>query len=184
MVKLVRAIALALLLTVAAGECQNVSAQRVALKTNAIDWLLTTPNMTLEARLSRRLSLQLGVAGCPFNKYFANLGLKHYRVEPELRYWFNRPMARHFMALSATAVGFNLRHKDRHFVGDAAGLGLSYGYALVLNRHWNMEAEAGIGLAHVKAYDYRGDVRPAQKNYSKVLPVPIRLAVSFAYIFR
>lgn len=182
--KLLRAIVPVLLMIIAAAECHQAAAQRIALKTDAIDWLLTTPNLSLEARLSRRLSLQLGVAGCPFNKYFADLSLKQYRIEPELRYWFNRPMARHFMALSATASGFNLRHSDRHFRGDAVGLGLSYGYALVLNERWNMEVEAGVGLAHVKAYDYRGDVAPERKNYSKLVPVPIRLALNFAYIFK
>lgn len=36
---------------------QDIAAQRVALKTNAIDWLTMTPNLTLEGRVSRRVSL-------------------------------------------------------------------------------------------------------------------------------
>lgn len=171
-------------LACAACGCQDASAQRVSLKTNTIDWAIMSPNMALEARLSRRVSLQLGVAVNPFKFSVFDARLSHYRVEPELRYWFNRPMARHFMALSATAAGFNLRYRDHRFVGDAVGAGISYGYALVLSDHWNMEAEIGVGLAHVKAYDYKGEERPVRKNFSKAVPVPIRAALSFAYIFR
>lgn len=175
------ALALALAAVLAAGSAQ---AQRLALKTNTIDWLTLSPNLCVEARLSSRMSLQLGLAGNPFNLTVADFRLKNFRVEPELRYWFNRPMARHFMALSATAASFSMLHADRHFSGDAVAAGLSYGYALVLSDHWNMEAEAGIGVAHVSAFDYRGNVAPESKNYSRFVPVPIRLGLSFSYIFK
>ncbi|MDE5632736.1 MAG: DUF3575 domain-containing protein, partial [Muribaculaceae bacterium] len=33
------------------------------------------------------------------------------------------------------------------------GAGISYGYALVLSNHWNMEAEIGLGRAHISAKD-------------------------------
>ena len=159
-------------------------AQRVALKTNAVDWLILSPNMAVEARISSRMTLQMALAANPFDISIADYSAKNYRVEPELRYWFNRPMARHFIALSATAAAFNLRHAERHFIGDAVGAGISYGYAVVLSNHWNVEFEAGVGVAHIKAYDYSGAQRPAQKNYSHFKPVPIRLGLSFSYIFK
>ena len=86
--------------------CQETSAQRISLKTNTIDWVAMSPNLAVEARLSRRISLQLGISANPFSFSVFDARLSNYRVEPELRYWFNRPMARHFMALSATAAGF------------------------------------------------------------------------------
>lgn len=162
----------------------TANAQRVALKTNAIDWITMSPNLSVEARLSSKLTLQMAFAANPFNISIADTSTKNYRVEPELRYWFNRPMARHFVALSATAAAFNLRHADRHFIGDAVGAGVSYGYALVLSNHWNIEFEAGVGMAHIKAFDYHGEERPAQKNYSHFKLVPIRLGLSFSYIFK
>lgn len=91
-----------------------------------------SPNLTLETRLSSRFTLQLGVATNPTHLSVADLQLTNLRVEPELRYWFNRPMARHFIALSTTAATYNLRYKDHHFNGDAVAAGISYGYALVL----------------------------------------------------
>ena len=162
----------------------DISAQRISLKTNTIDWVAMSPNLAVEARLSRRVSLQVGVSANPFSFSVFDARLSNYRVEPELRYWFNRPMARHFMALSATAAGFNLRYKDHRCVGDAIGAGISYGYALVLSDHWNMEAEVGVGLAHFSAFNYWCEERPASKNFSRMLPVPIRLGLSFAYVFK
>ncbi|MDE6126104.1 MAG: DUF3575 domain-containing protein [Muribaculaceae bacterium] len=187
MIKLSKAAAGCLLALTALLNSQNADAQRIAVKTNTLDWIALSPNLGLEARLSRRLSFQLAVAGNPFNISVADTNWKNYRIEPELRYWFNRPMARHFLALSATAAGFHLRHADRHLQGDAVGAGISYGYALVLGDHWNMEAEVGVGLAHFSAYDYYGDNgrhELASKNFKKFMPVPIRLGLSFSYIFK
>ncbi|MDE6157538.1 MAG: DUF3575 domain-containing protein [Muribaculaceae bacterium] len=180
-----RRVLLCLIVAIAAfGSSQQLSAQRLALKTNTIDWLMLSPNLTLEARLSSRFSLQLGIASNPTHISIANVQLTNFRVEPELRYWFNRPMARHFIALSATAGTFNLRYKDHHFLGDAVGAGISYGYALVLSDHWNVEFELGAGIANVSAKNYYGADVPETKNYTRWLPVPIRAGLSFAYIFK
>ena len=184
MSKSIKAFFVGLLLTASACVCQEASAQRVALKTNTIDWVAMSPNLAFEARLSRRMSVQLSLAGNPFPFHPFDIKLSNFRVEPELRYWFNRPMARHFMALLLTAATYSLGFKDRHINGDAVAAGFSYGYALVLSRHWNMEAEVGVGVAHVKAFDYRGEECPKEKNLSKIMPVPVRLGLSFAYIFK
>lgn len=163
---------------------QHMQAQRLALKTNAIDWLLLSPNLTAEARLSSRFSLQLGIATNPTHISIADVQLTNFRVEPELRYWFNRPMARHFIALSATAGTYNLRLKDHHFMGDAVGAGISYGYAVVLSNHWNVEFEIGAGIANFSAKNFYGSSVPESRNYTRWLPVPIRAGISFAYIFK
>ena len=127
---------------------QDASAQRIALKTNALEYLILSPNLTMEARLSRKMSLQLGITGNPITRPIADYKMTNFRVEPELRYWFNRPMAKHFVALSTTAGTYSLQLKDHFISGDVFAAGLSYGYALVLGRHWNFEAEIGAGYVH------------------------------------
>ena len=184
MSKFLKAISTGLVLMLSLLCSPKAEAQRIALKTNTIDWVAMSPNLAMEARLSGRLSLQLALAANPFSFSVFDTRLTNFRVEPELRYWFNRPMARHFMALSLTAATYNLRHADHRLVGDAVGAGLSYGYALVLGNHWNMEAEIGVGVAHLSAFNYHGEERPKSKNYSHMLPVPIRLGLSFSYIFK
>lgn len=163
----------------------GAKAQRLALKTNALDYAILSPNLAFEARLSRTISLQLGVSACPISHELGGVKFTNFRVEPELRYWFNRPMARHFVALSAGASDFSLRWNDRNYVGDAVSAGVSYGYALVLGRHWNMEAEVGVGIASVKCKKYEvGEDAPRWCNYSKIVPVPVRVCLNFSYIFK
>ncbi len=164
---------------------QNAYSQRVALKTNALEYLILSPNLTLEARLSRKMSLQLGVSANPINTPISNYKLANFRVEPELRYWFNRPMARHFIAFSGIAGAYSLQFNERFIKGDVLAAGISYGYALVLGRHWNVEFEVGAGIASLSGLDYKGtDNVPAHRNMKKVIPVPVRVAVSFGYVFK
>jgi len=176
-------IALALALIFIAPADAN--AQRIALKTDAMGYLIMSPNLAVEARLSRVLSLQLGVAVNPVSRPINGIRLSNFRVEPELRYWFNRPMARHFLALSFTAGTYSLQYKERYYTGDAVAAGISYGYALVLSRHWNMEAEIGVGLGTFRGRHYRGEGNvPDLPNFRRVLPVPIRFGLSFSYVFQ
>ena len=148
---------------------QMVNAQRVALKSNLIDWATLSPNLAVEMRLNQRLTLDISAAANPFS----------------LRYWFNRPMARHFMGISLLGGLYNVKFKEHLYEGDIWAAGLTYGYAFVLSRHWNMEATLGIGMAKLRAFDYReGEEKPATPNLSKWSPVPIRLGLSFSYIFK
>lgn len=160
-------------------------AQRIALKTNALEYVILSPNLTIETRLSRVFSLQVGVACNPITKPIGGFRASNFRVEPELRYWFNRPMARNFIALSVTGGCYSLQIHDRRLIGDAIAAGISYGYTLVLSKHWNMEFEVGVGLGHTKGYNYVGaDNKPSVPNYSRTLITPVRFGLSFSYIFK
>ncbi|MEZ3557844.1 MAG: DUF3575 domain-containing protein [Duncaniella sp.] len=160
-------------------------AQRVALKTNTLDWVLMSPNLTLDTRLSRRVTFEIGIAGNPFSKtpYGSDIMLKNIRIEPSLRYWFNRPMARHFMGVAFSGGVFNVRMRQHCYKGNEFAAGLTYGYALVLNRHWNVEFTLGLGLARVWGYDYLyNEGQPLTRNMSHWLPAPVGTGISFSYI--
>ena len=77
---------------------QNAYSQRIAVKTNAIDWVTLSPNVGFEVRLSQHFTLDFEAA---FN-YFITKDLKpnYLRLQPELRYWFSRPMVRHFIGIT------------------------------------------------------------------------------------
>lgn len=165
--------------------CQDVAAQRVALRTNVIDWATLSPNLTLETRLNRRLTLGMGLVGNPFKVKIADTRFNNFRFQPELRYWFNRPMARHFMGFALLAANYDLRHKASIAQGDIFAAGLTYGFALVLSRHWNVEFTAGIGLGKTRYFKYNEDeTKPSSPNHSKWTPVPMNVGVSFSYIFK
>lgn len=164
---------------------QFVNAQRVALKSNVIDWATLSPNLALEMRLNSRLTLDISATANPFTFSVADVKATHARLQPELRYWFNRPMARHFVGLSFLGGLYNMNIRQHLYQGDIWGAGLSYGYAFVLSRHWNFEATLGVGMARLRAFDYReGEEKPATPNLRKWSPIPIRLGLSFSYIFK
>ncbi len=164
----------------------QASAQRVALRTNTLEWLLASPNLALEARMSRHVTLSVGMGGSPFKHYpgFDDVRLRNFNINPELRWWFNRPMARHFVGVNVTAAVFDIQLRSRHWKGDLFSAGVEYGYALVLSRHWNVEFTAGIGAGKARGREWKEPAeRPKDTNMSKIVPVP-RLGVSFAYIFK
>ena len=164
----------------------QAKAQRVALKTNTLDWILMSPNLTLDTRLSHRVTFEIGIAGNPMDKtpYGSDIKLKNLRIEPSLRYWFNRPMARHFVGFAPMFADYNVQWNTRKYQGDLFAFGFNYGYALVLNRHWNVEFSAGVGIGRIRCYKYTtSEDRPAKPNYTKWAPMPVDLSVSFAYIF-
>ncbi|MCM1349275.1 MAG: DUF3575 domain-containing protein [Firmicutes bacterium] len=174
-----------LLLIVALSMGSPCVAQRVALKSNVIDWLLISPNLSMEARISPRITLDFGVAVNPFDKipYGSDIKLRNFRINPEVRYWFNRPMAKHFVGFALSGGSYNLELKEHCYNGDFFAAGFTYGYALVLSKYWNVEFTAGIGLAKLHGFDYRKDEeKPYEPNNHKWIPVPIRAGVTFSYM--
>lgn len=170
---------------VIAGLSNTAKAQRVALTTDGVEWLTGTANIGLETRLSRRLTLGVSVAGNPFRSMIVkDLRLANFRVQPQLRYWFNRPMAKHYVGVGLMGGMYDLILKKNRYKGDVFGAIASYGYALVLGKHWNVEFSGGIGLGMIHGYSYKtGDERPPFPNHKKVIPLP-DLGVTFTYILK
>lgn len=158
--------------------------QRIALRTNTLEWVALSPNLALEVRLSHHLTFDISTGGCPFTNVpiVNDMHWRHFRFTPELRYWFNRPMARHFLGINVSGAVFDLRLKDRCYKGDICSAGLDYGYDLVLSRRWNLEFLAGIGIGRARGYKFNAhELQPSNPNMSQWVPVP-RAGVSFTYI--
>lgn len=158
-----------------------VLAQRIALKTNLLYWGILAPNLELEARLAPKLTGDVSVAGS-----FATLGkykLNFTAVEPEVRYWMERPMARHYVGVAGLFANYHMHFGEKRHLGDAMGAGLVYGYAFVLGQRWNLETSLGVGLAHFREKRYR-DVEPEEANHKGWAVVPMRIGVTLSYVIR
>ena len=158
------------------------TAQRINVKTNALYWLAMSPNLGVEFRINRHMTFNLeGVVNrvSGFKPYgVSNLSTKGFAFEPEARYWFCNKFMGHFIGIHAHGGQFNMggldldfkflgtnyrNLRDHRYEGWFAGGGIAYGYAWTLGRHWNMEAELGIG------YSYSGyDKYPCEKCGKKV----------------
>ena len=178
-----------------------LSAQRVAVKTNLLYDATATVNAGIEIGLAPRWSLD--VSG-NYNNWMMNgegMRWKHMMVQPELRYWFCDWFAGHFVGVHAIGGSYNFglipnnihnflgsdfsRLTDNRYQGYAWGGGIAYGYSWILGRHWNLEAEVGLGVIYTKfdeldcsicEHTVRSDVPHLYKG-------PTKLALNLVYVF-
>lgn len=152
-----------ILLLASAG---SVSAQKAAVKTNALYWATATPNIGVEFAMGDRWTFELAGGYNPFtiNKD-KNIKAKHFLVTPEFRYWFCESFNGHFLGVNGNYTMFNVSgahvlnpfyksEGDGPFIdsalnsriqGWAAGAGLTYGYSWIISPRWNMEFNLGLG---------------------------------------
>lgn len=146
------------------GFC--ASAQKVALKTNLVSDALLNPNLGLEVGLAPKWTLDISGQ---LNAWKLSNGRrwKHWAAQPEARYWFCDRFAGHFIGVHAHGGQYNIggfdgkwnllgtdarKLKDTRYQGWFVGAGVAYGYAWILGKHWNLEAELGIGWSYTR-YD-------------------------------
>ena len=171
----------------------SVSAQKIAVKTNLLYDVTSTLNIGLELGVSPRWTVDLSGNYNPFN-----LGndrkIKHWLVQPEVRYWFCEAFNGHFVAAHVLGGEFNVGNmdllvfpsfKDYRYQGNMIGAGLGYGYQFVLGNRWNLGLEIGAGWirADYDKYDCPrcGEwIDSAHKNYFGVT----KAAISLIYIIK
>lgn len=164
-------------------SCGTIAmAQRIAIKTNTLYWATLSPNVEAEFRLSRHFTLDLGTTA-NFSTKIDDNNLKFLQVAPELRYWFSRPMARHYVGLTTFAANYNLKMGNTCYDGDAVAAGFTYGFDWVISRRWNIETSVGAGLLKYRCFEYvDGDVKPLSPNTDKTILAPLKLGVSISYL--
>lgn len=173
----------------------GAQAQRVALKTNALYWGTSTPNLGIEVGVGKHTSIDLLGGFNPF-KFSDNKRVKHWLVQPELRYWFCDLFNGHFVGVHAHGAQFNLggldipvgrlkNLKDERYEGYLYGAGISYGYHWLLSNRWNLGVNIGAGYARIH-YDKYPCAKCGSKldegkyNYWGVT----KAAVSLVYIIK
>ncbi|MFA6873041.1 MAG: DUF3575 domain-containing protein [Bacteroidaceae bacterium] len=158
-----------------------IKAQNIALKTNALYWMTASPNLEIELRFSPHITFNLSGA---FNTISTtNYKTKFTQISPELRYWFGRPMSRHFVGITGSLNEYNFKKKKNFYDGNAYAIGLTYGYDFVLSKRWNLETSIGGGLLHYNSFEYKlGEKKPESPNHRETLIAPIKASISFSYI--
>ena len=159
---------------------QNVSAQMVAVRTDAVKDLLMTPNIGLDLVVGEKYTLGAEVA---FNRnpWFMK-GVRMTSLTPEFRYWFSgRPLTRQYVGVVAnmTAYGLSQRHQ-----GDALGLGMSFGHVWTLTQRLNIDITGSLGVISYREWYDKGGDDPKGINGRGYTLLPIRLGVSVVYVIR
>lgn len=174
----------------------SASAQDFAVKTNALYWATTTPNLGFEVGLGRRTTLDLtgGYNPWTLNKD-NNKKWKHWMVMPEFRYWLCERFNGHFFGLHSGYAFYNISGthipfqdkttENNRYQGWATGLGLSYGYSWILGKRWNLEATLGVGYIYTNYDKYDcvacGRFKGANKKHYFG---PTKAAISIIYLIK
>lgn len=173
-------------LTVKAQSTQEIYQPRFVAKTNALYWATVSPNLGFEIGLSRKLTLDVSGNYDPI-KLSSDKYLKHWLVQPELRYWFCGRFSGHFMGVHGHFADFNedgltyFNMKGKHRQGYLYGGGVSYGYSWILSNRWSLEATVGVGYAHVRYKKRRCETCDRKsRNYLG----PTKVGLNFIYVFK
>lgn len=175
--KILSASAIGMLVCLSSG----VRAQKIALKTNALEWLCLSPNAGLETRLSKHFSLNLEASGSVAK--FDDKRFRHFTFRPELRYWFSgRMQTHHFVGLMPIGTAYDIKLNDTRHKGWGLGMGATYGYSLVLSKHFSVEGTVGAGLLNYEEKKY-SKTENGEKVYKKTALCPLKLGISAVYVF-
>lgn len=187
---------LALIITVLAPGAVS---QEIALKTNLLQDALLNANIGMEVTVAPKWSVD--VSG-QLNAWNMSHGRKwkHWLVQPEARYWFCDATGGHFAAAHLLGGSYNMGHidlpfkflgtnfknlKDYRYQGWFTGVGIAYGYSWFLGKHWNLEAEIGIGYVYSRydTYECAGCGRKIESGKSHHYVGPTKAAVNLVYVF-
>ena len=167
---------------------------KFAIKTNALYWATSTPNLGFEVGLAKKLTLDISGNYNPW-KFGDDRQIKHWLVQPELRYWLCERFNGHFFGLHAGYTEYNISNvripfrpassKDHRYQGWGTGVGISYGYSWIIGRRWNLEATVGVGYVYTDYDKYDcvtcGTFRGTNtKHYFG----PTKIGISFVYIIK
>lgn len=139
---------------------------RFSIKTNLLYGAAALAlNGSVEIGLGNKTSVDLFFSQNPWNldgDKDDNKKLVHWIVKPEFRYWLCERFNGHFFGAHPFYWRFNvagydiplLFDKEYRNDGHAWGFGLSYGYHWMWSKHWGMEFNAGVGVAHMTYAKY------------------------------
>lgn len=190
---------LLILAIVIAGIYNSASAQKYAVKTNLAADAFLNPNLGAEVGLAPKWTFE--VEG-EFNGWTLSHDRrwKHWAVQPELRYWLCDRFSGHFFGTHLHGGQYNIggisngikflgtdfsKLSDSRFQGWFVGAGVSYGYAWILNRNWNLEAELGFGYSytHFDQFNCAGCGKKIATDVPHHYVGITRIALNIVYLF-
>lgn len=169
-------------------------AQKLAVKSNLLYDATTTMNLGLEVSLAHKWTLDIPVNINPWK--FGDTRLKHWGIQPELRYWFCESFNRTFIGIHGHYADFNVggwpswgfiseNMQNMRYQGHLYGGGVSIGHSWILKRRWSIEASVGVGYAHIVYEKYPcATCGTKQKDTSKNYLGPTKASISLIYLIK
>lgn len=187
--------------------CVNSINAQLAIKNNLLYDATLTPNLGFEYGIGQKNTVQIfyGLNAWEFgkNSQGGKRQAKHWVLMPEYRWWTCTKFNGLFYGIHAMGGQFNAGNvniplpgafvgggnvrsmvKDSRVEGSFLGAGVTVGYQRIMSRHWNIEAEIGVGYDHVwydqyPCADCGTKIKSGSANYIGVT----KLGVSLLYLF-
>lgn len=183
----VKFLLISLLLQLSAAVAHS---QQIGVRTNTLWWLTSTPNLGVEISVGKKLTLSVDGNYNAWTFFSDGMSLRHWLVQPELRYWPCKSFEGHFFGVHAHYGHYNigqipfLPELDTYtYRGELYGGGVSYGYHFAIGRRWGLELSAGVGYTYLEYNKYVcAECAELMGRYKRHFFGPTRLSVSFIYI--
>ncbi len=180
------------------GTGNDAKAQEAAVKTNILSDVILSPSIGVEVALADKWTAELTgqINAWTINEH----NWKHWLLQPEARYWFCQRFSGHFVGAHILGGQYNFGnlHNNIKFLGTDfskltderhqgwyGGAGIAYGYSWILDRHWNIEAEIGIGwvYTHYDVYRCANCGKKIRSNQHHNYFGPTKAAINLIYTF-
>lgn len=169
---------------------------KYAVKTNLVYGATLTPNLAFEFATGKQTTLTFAAGYNPWNvdgSFDDNDKFAHRLVETEFRYWPCERFNRTFWGVHAFAADFNiggydvpqLFKKEYRYEGWGAGLGVNFGYHLILKNRWSLEFTAGLGVAYLDYDRYPCEkCEQMEKDMNDFYFGPTKLGINLVFMLK
>lgn len=183
--KMIRAIVILLFIM----QPMNSIAQKFAEKTNLLYLATTSPNIAFEFSIEKKWTVDFSFGYNPW-KWKNKASLRHWSIEPGLRYWTCKSFEGHFFEVHGIYSKYNVGKlsfissmKEYTYKGDMYGAGISYGYHFPIKGRWGLELVAGFGYLHFEYDKYVcKECLENYGSYKRNYWGPNRIGISLIYL--
>lgn len=165
-----------------------MKAQRMAITTNLLSDVSLAPNVGLDIVLADKQSLAVDVTCAPY-KFSEKFHNKHMAVRASYKFWLNQALYAHYISVDGVLSSSDIQIGSLGSRDEYVGLGIGYGYSLILGKKINIVPSIGVGIAY--GSNYQGTDHMVKPNIGVqatekvgIIPVLTRLAITFQYVLR
>lgn len=143
----------------------TAASQQIAVKSNLLSAANGALNAGVEYAIGPKYTFELTGSIRPWKRSEGYVN-RYWLIQPEYRYWTCQKFNGSFWGAYLNGAQFNVGGKkmpfglfpwleEHRYTGWLAGAGISYGYHILLGRHWNLEVAIGIGYEYIDYKKYK-----------------------------
>lgn len=122
-------------------------AQRLAVSTDALEWLTVSPNVSVDLVFAQHHAFSLSASASPW-KLTPNVYLKHLTISPEYKYWLNMPFYKSYIGGKLLYSSYDICVNKAVHKGNLVGALVDYGYSFIFSKRFNLVPTAGLGVGY------------------------------------